>query len=237
MGIVQKAGAWYSYEGSQLGQGREKAKEALETSSELASKIEKDIRSRSLLLAVTPETREKAEAIEVRDREYVYLKNSRRSTRNKSSLQSFSLQRFFVCWMMFSAVQLDMHNSCVCNWHCYGLKFRLSEVNLSLSRCCWLFSDFSFGSLLTIFKLHLGRNFRERRGLRKHAGRRKWVLQWRFSIWKWCGKGLKLVQPSLSHCLSWIWVAAACCSAVSLASQPVEGRGKVKNSERKKNDG
>uniref|UniRef100_A0A7S3DB29 Recombinase A n=1 Tax=Palpitomonas bilix TaxID=652834 RepID=A0A7S3DB29_9EUKA len=64
MGIVQKSGAWYSYEGEQLGQGRDRAKEALEGSPELSEKIEVDIRSRSLQLASDPATKAKAENIE-----------------------------------------------------------------------------------------------------------------------------------------------------------------------------
>jgi recombination protein RecA len=35
MGIVKKSGAWYTYEGEQLGQGREKAKEFLTDNPEL----------------------------------------------------------------------------------------------------------------------------------------------------------------------------------------------------------
>jgi len=38
-GIVDKAGAWFSYEGTRIGQGREKAKEYLKQNPEVASKI------------------------------------------------------------------------------------------------------------------------------------------------------------------------------------------------------
>ena len=38
--IVQKAGAWFSYDGQRLGQGRDKVKELLKTDKELASEIE-----------------------------------------------------------------------------------------------------------------------------------------------------------------------------------------------------
>lgn len=37
--IVQKAGAWYTYEGEQLGQGREKAKDYLRRNSEIAAQL------------------------------------------------------------------------------------------------------------------------------------------------------------------------------------------------------
>jgi recombination protein RecA len=39
LGIVKKAGAWFTYEGEQLGQGREKAKEFLVTNPELMVEI------------------------------------------------------------------------------------------------------------------------------------------------------------------------------------------------------
>lgn len=42
--IIKKAGAWYSYEGEKIGQGRENAKEYLETHSEINNTIEKKIR-------------------------------------------------------------------------------------------------------------------------------------------------------------------------------------------------
>ncbi|MBK7036274.1 MAG: recombinase RecA [Bacteroidetes bacterium] len=40
-GVVQKSGAWYSYEGTKLGQGREGVKELLKDNPELAAEIEK----------------------------------------------------------------------------------------------------------------------------------------------------------------------------------------------------
>lgn len=43
-GIINKAGAWYEYEGEKIGQGREAAKEFLKTNKKTASKIEKAIR-------------------------------------------------------------------------------------------------------------------------------------------------------------------------------------------------
>ncbi|MEE0675520.1 MAG: DNA recombination/repair protein RecA, partial [Ruminococcus sp.] len=38
--VVQKAGAWFSYNGQRLGQGRDKVKELLRTDTELAGEIE-----------------------------------------------------------------------------------------------------------------------------------------------------------------------------------------------------
>ena len=39
LGIIKKSGAWFTYEGEQLGQGREKAKEFLAASPELMVEI------------------------------------------------------------------------------------------------------------------------------------------------------------------------------------------------------
>jgi len=43
-GIIKRAGTWYSYEGKQLGQGRENSKLFLENNPEIAGEIEKKIR-------------------------------------------------------------------------------------------------------------------------------------------------------------------------------------------------
>ncbi|RPF27881.1 recombinase RecA [Georgenia muralis] len=42
-GIVRKSGAWYTYEGDQLGQGKEKSRQFLKDNPELAEEIEKKI--------------------------------------------------------------------------------------------------------------------------------------------------------------------------------------------------
>ena len=42
-GIVRKAGAWYTYEGDQLGQGKENARTFLKDNPDLANEIEKKI--------------------------------------------------------------------------------------------------------------------------------------------------------------------------------------------------
>ncbi|HET7523050.1 MAG TPA: DNA recombination/repair protein RecA, partial [Acidimicrobiales bacterium] len=44
LGIVKKSGAWYTYEGEQLGQGREKAKEFLADNLELMIQISEKVR-------------------------------------------------------------------------------------------------------------------------------------------------------------------------------------------------
>ena len=41
--VIQKAGAWFSYKGERLGQGRENVKELLQTNTELAQAIENDL--------------------------------------------------------------------------------------------------------------------------------------------------------------------------------------------------
>ena len=44
-GIIQKAGAWFSYEGTKIGQGRENTKDFLENNPELLKKIDEQLRS------------------------------------------------------------------------------------------------------------------------------------------------------------------------------------------------
>jgi len=45
IGFVEKSGAWYSYNGDRIGQGRENAKNFLKDNPEIALKIEQEIRS------------------------------------------------------------------------------------------------------------------------------------------------------------------------------------------------
>jgi len=45
-GIVRKAGAWYTYEGDQLGQGKENARNFLRDNPDLANEIEKKIKEK-----------------------------------------------------------------------------------------------------------------------------------------------------------------------------------------------
>jgi recombination protein RecA len=46
-GIIEKAGAWFSYQGEKLGQGRENAKQVLRDNPNLADEIEMKIRAAS----------------------------------------------------------------------------------------------------------------------------------------------------------------------------------------------
>lgn len=54
MDIVQKSGAWYSFEGERLGQGRENAKQFLKDHPEIAGSIENQIRTASNLSRTLP---------------------------------------------------------------------------------------------------------------------------------------------------------------------------------------
>jgi recombination protein RecA len=44
--IVRKSGAWYTYEGDQLGQGKENARNFLRSNPDLANEIEKKIKEK-----------------------------------------------------------------------------------------------------------------------------------------------------------------------------------------------
>ena len=62
--IVEKSGAWFSYKGERLGQGRENVKNALKENSDLANRIEGEIRTAlgiapksQVAVAATPEKR------------------------------------------------------------------------------------------------------------------------------------------------------------------------------------
>ncbi len=50
-GVVEKSGAWFSYDSQQLGQGRENAKNFLKANPQIAERIEQDIRENSGLIA------------------------------------------------------------------------------------------------------------------------------------------------------------------------------------------
>ncbi|MBB2890508.1 recombination protein RecA [Flexivirga oryzae] len=57
-GFVRKAGAWYTYEGDQLGQGKENARNFLKDNPDLADELEKKIKDK---LGVGPKTEETTE--------------------------------------------------------------------------------------------------------------------------------------------------------------------------------
>ena len=50
-GVVEKSGAWFSYDGTRIGQGRENAKNFLRTNTDMAETIEKKIRANAGLVA------------------------------------------------------------------------------------------------------------------------------------------------------------------------------------------
>ena len=52
--IVNKSGAWYSYEGERLGQGRENAKQFMKEHKDIADIIEQKIRVASNLVTAVP---------------------------------------------------------------------------------------------------------------------------------------------------------------------------------------
>ena len=54
LALINKSGAWYSYEGTRLGQGKENAKATLEEKPELIAEIEEKIRTKLLVEGVTP---------------------------------------------------------------------------------------------------------------------------------------------------------------------------------------
>ncbi|MFX5180183.1 DNA recombination/repair protein RecA, partial [Acinetobacter baumannii] len=50
-GVVEKSGAWFSYDSQRLGQGRENAKAFLKANPDMSAKIETSIRQNSGLIA------------------------------------------------------------------------------------------------------------------------------------------------------------------------------------------
>jgi recombination protein RecA len=50
-GVVEKSGAWFSYDSQRLGQGRENAKNFLKANPQVADRIEQEIRENSGLIA------------------------------------------------------------------------------------------------------------------------------------------------------------------------------------------
>ena len=45
LGIVNKSGAWYAYDGDKIGQGRENAKQYLESHPEMMEEIDQKVRA------------------------------------------------------------------------------------------------------------------------------------------------------------------------------------------------
>ena len=67
-GLVEKSGAWFSYDSTRIGQGRENAKQFLRDHKDVAESIEKRVRDQSGVVAnsmiTAPEEGEDAEAAE-----------------------------------------------------------------------------------------------------------------------------------------------------------------------------
>ena len=61
-GVVEKSGAWFSYDSQRLGQGRENAKEFLKANPDIAAKIEAAVRQNSGIIAEKILAGEDAEA-------------------------------------------------------------------------------------------------------------------------------------------------------------------------------
>ncbi len=65
--VIQKAGAWFSYNGERLGQGRENVKDLLLNNPELAEKIEKDLWDNIDKLSPKKKAAPKAKAVAVKE--------------------------------------------------------------------------------------------------------------------------------------------------------------------------
>lgn len=61
IGVIQKSGAWYAYDGSKIGQGRENAKNFLKENPEIMSDIEEKVRSHFNLNGEEAEMKEEAQ--------------------------------------------------------------------------------------------------------------------------------------------------------------------------------
>jgi recombination protein RecA len=59
VGLIEKAGTWYSYQGERLGQGRENVKKLLKEKEELSDELDREIRQRVGLLPVDEPTEDK----------------------------------------------------------------------------------------------------------------------------------------------------------------------------------
>lgn len=73
MDIVNKSGAWYSYEGERLGQGRENAKQFLKEHPEIALVIENKIREASNLTTIVASPTEAEAAAEKEEEDNLLL--------------------------------------------------------------------------------------------------------------------------------------------------------------------
>jgi len=64
-GLVEKSGAWYSYGGNRIGQGKDNVRVYLKEHPEVAKELEAQIRAKSLSLRTVREEREEAAEVEI----------------------------------------------------------------------------------------------------------------------------------------------------------------------------
>ena len=64
LGFVKKAGAWFTYEGEQMGQGRENVKTFLRENPQTMAEIDERVRAQ-LAEALLPEVAETGEALDI----------------------------------------------------------------------------------------------------------------------------------------------------------------------------
>jgi len=67
LGLVEKSGAWYSYQGNKIGQGKANAAKYLEDNPETGSAIEKIIRDKLLVAGAAARGAAEAEADDLAD--------------------------------------------------------------------------------------------------------------------------------------------------------------------------
>ena len=68
-GIIEKSGAWFSYDGTRIGQGRENAKQFLESNADMMKAIEARVRASAGLLSATLAVGKDAKAAEEEEEE------------------------------------------------------------------------------------------------------------------------------------------------------------------------
>lgn len=73
IGIIKKSGAWYTYEGDQLGQGKEKARDFLKQNPQLARTLEDRILEE---LEIGPYAAKKTEAVDPEDQPIAFAPNA-----------------------------------------------------------------------------------------------------------------------------------------------------------------
>jgi recombination protein RecA len=66
--VLEKSGAWYTFQGERIGQGREQARQFLQENADITSRIEAVLRAKLGLAGAGPETPEPAEASRSADR-------------------------------------------------------------------------------------------------------------------------------------------------------------------------